>query len=200
MLSHILSALIILSLYAFPMSFAETWAFGDPRKAKKQANGDEASDPDDDWTKLSERLPQWLRKVPRVPAGLAAGGCLMVVVVILGAVAFALYYLLSDQPERISQIVPRFAYWFPFALLGMVTDIPFQIIYWENKSLRVFLRLAIWWFPRLVIIAFVINPPLLQGLDPAATALVVLAIDGILVAFCLGLYAAREQMAMKASA
>ena len=118
----------------------------------------------------------------------------MVVVVILGAFAFALYYLLSGQPEKVSEIIPRFAYWFPFALLGMVTDIPFQIIYWENTRLRVLLRLVIWWFPRIVIIAFVINPPILQGLDHAATALTVLAIDCVLAAMCLGLYTAREQL------
>ena len=43
----------------------------------------------------------------------------------------------------------------------------------------------------------VINPPVLQGLDPATTALAVLAIDGLLAAFCLGLYTAREQMRME---
>ena len=121
----------------------------------------------------------------------------MVGVVALGAAAFARYYLFTGQSDEISQVLPRFAYWFPFALLGMVTEIPFQIIYWEDKYLRVLLRLIIWWFPRLIIVAFVINPPFLQGLDPAKTALTVLAIDGVLAAFCLGLYTAREQMGMK---
>ena len=79
-------------------------------------------------------------------------------------------------------------------LLGMVTDIPFQIIYWEDNRLRVLLRLVIWWFPRSIIVAFVVNPPLLQDLDPATTALVVLAVDVVLAAFCLGLYTTREQM------
>jgi len=112
------------------------------------------------------------------------------------AVAFALYYLFTGQPEEVRQILPRFAYWFPFALLGMVTDTPFQIFYWEDRHLRVLLRLMIWWFPRLIIIAFVSNPPILQGLAPATTALTVLAIDGVLAAFCLGLYTTREQMRM----
>ena len=121
----------------------------------------------------------------------------MVVVVVVGAIAFALYYLFSGQPERVSEIIPRFAYWFPFALLGMVADVPFMIIYWEDLRIRVLLRLMIWWFPRIIIIAFVINPPILQDLDPATSALAVLAIDGVLAAFCLGLYTAREQMRMK---
>jgi hypothetical protein len=212
----ILGNLLILSLYSFPMSYAEEWAFGDPRNAKKRPKhespesivSEEASDkpaqtigeetPASVVERItsSELLPQWVRNLPRVTAGLAAGGCLMVVVVIVGAVAFALYYLFSGQPENVSQILPRFAYWFPFALLGMVTNTPFKIIYWEDRRLRVLLRLMMWWFPRIVIVAFVINPPILQGLDPANTALTVLAIDGVLAAFCLGLYAAREQMAM----
>ncbi|HSG15991.1 MAG TPA: hypothetical protein VLE70_06670 [Anaerolineae bacterium] len=183
----ILSSLLILSFYAFPMSYAENWAFADPRRARKQP---------ETGSSLSERLPQWMQRLPRVTAGLVAGGCLMVVVVILGALAYALYYHFSGQPEEISQIIPTFAYWFPFALLGMVADIPFQIIYWEDTRLRVLLRLLIWWFPRVVIIAFVINPPILQDLDPAATALTILAIDGVLAAYCVGLYAAREQLWM----
>jgi hypothetical protein len=137
-----------------------------------------------------------MQKLPRVAAGLAAGGCLMVGVVTVGALAFALYYLITDQPEMVSEILPRFAYWFPFALLGMVCDIPFMIIYWQDARLRVLLRLVIWWFPRAVIIMFVINPPALQELDPTTTALTVLAIDVVLAAFCLGLYAAREQLWM----
>jgi hypothetical protein len=206
----ILGNLLILSLYAFPMSYAENWAFGDPKKAMHQSKkqspeldldtempGDEAPASTVEWAKLSKRLPQWTQKYPRAKAGLAAGGCLMVVVVVVGAIAFALYYLISGQPERVSEIIPRFAYWFPFALLGMVADVPFMIIYWEDLRTRVLLRLMIWWFPRLIIIAFVINPPFLQDLDPATTALTVLAIDVVLAAFCLGLYAAREQMRMK---
>lgn len=206
----ILGNLLILSFYAFPMSYAINWAYGDPKKTNKQpkkepsesdvaieTSVDEGPPSVDEWTRLSERLPQWVQELPRVTAGLASGGCLMVVVVILGAFAFTLYYLLSGQPEKVSEIIPRFAYWFPFALLGMVTDIPFQIIYWEEARTRVFLRLIIWWFPRIVIIAFVINPPILHGLDPVTTALVVLAIDGVLAGYCQGLYAAREQMAAK---
>ena len=183
----ILSSLLILSFYAFPMSYAENWAFGDPKRARKQPKTDSS---------LSQRLPQSMRKMPRVTAGLAAGGCLMVVVVVLGAIGFALYYHFSGQPEEISQVIPTFVYWFPFALLGMVADIPFQIIYWEDTRLRVLLRLVIWWFPRVVIIAFVINPPILRDLESAATALTVLAIDGVLAAYCAGLYAAREQLLM----
>ena len=76
----------------------------------------------------------------------------------------------------------------------MVTDIPFQIIYWEKTRVRILFRLVIWWFPRVVIIAFVVNPPILQDLDLAATALTVLAIDCVLAAMCLGLYTAREQL------
>jgi hypothetical protein len=212
----ILGSLLILSLYAFPMSFAENWAFGDPKKARKrpkkesselkvitdshtkptQENGEEEVANIGDWTTVSKRLPQWVQRVPQVTAGLAAGGCLMIVVVVLGAVAFALYHLLTGQREEVSQILPRFAYWFPFALLGMVADMPFQIFYWEDRRLRVLLRLMIWWFPRIIIITFVINPPILQELDPTATALTVLAIDGVLAAFCLGLYTAREQLWM----
>lgn len=71
---------------------------------------------------------------------------------------------------------------------------PFQIFYWEDSRLRTVLRLVIWWFPRLVIITFVINPPFLQDLNPATTALTLLAVDGVLAAFCLGLYATWEQM------
>ena len=117
----ILGNLLILSLYAFPMSFAEEWSFGDPRKAKERAS--EAPETVGDWITWSDRLPQWAQRLPRVTAGLAAGGFLMVVVVVIGAIAFALYYNISDQPERVSEIIPRFAYWFPFALLGMVADI-----------------------------------------------------------------------------
>ena len=199
----ILGNLLILSLYSFPMSFAETWAFGDPRKLERQTKqessglpvteeepagaaekiGVEAAASADDWIAFSDRLTRWSRKLPDVKAGLAAGGCVMVVFVVAGAAAFALYYLFSGQPEQVIQIVPRFAYWFPFALLGMVTDVPFQIVYWEDRRLRVVLRLIIWWFPRLIIFAFVINPPLLQELDPATTALTVLAIDMVLAAF-----------------
>lgn len=213
-LGFIFGNLLILSLYAFPMSFAEEWAFGDPRKARKQTKkglleltevtetaaesthtvSDEATASIDNRTTISQRLPQRVQNLPCVTAGLAAGGCLMVVVVIVGVVAFGLFYLLTDQPDRVSQILPRFAYWFPFALLGMVTNSPFQIIYWEDGRVRVLLRLMIWWFPRLVIIAFVINPLILQDLDPVKTALTVLAIDAVLAAFCLGLYTAREQM------
>ena len=212
----ILGSLLIINLYAFPMSFAEEWAFGDPRKVKKrpkhespesfvsaeasakpaQTIGDEAPASLVERITSSEFLPQWMRKLPRVKVGLAAGGCLMIVVVIFGAGAFALYYLFSGQPEKVGEIIPRFAYWFPFALLGMVADMPFQIFYWEDSHIRVLLRLIIWWFPRIIIIVFVINPPILQDLDPATTALTVLAIDGVLAAFCLGLYAAREQLWM----
>jgi hypothetical protein len=213
-LSFIFGSLLILSLYAFHMSFAEEWAFGNPRKARKQSKkgspeftevteiaaepthsvSDEATTSIDNWTTIYQRSPQWVQNLPRVTAGLAAGGCLMVIVVIVGAVAFGLFYLLTDQPDRVSQILPRFAYWFPFALLGMVTNSPFQIVYWEDRRIRVLLRLVIFWFPRLVIIAFVINPSFLGDLDPAITALTVLAIDAVLAAFCLGLYTAREQM------
>jgi hypothetical protein len=210
----ILGNLLILSLYAFPMTYAEAWAFGDPRRAIKQPKKDsseintatetptkptrttdeEAPDPKDSRTALSQRLPRRVQELPRAATGLAAGGCLMVGVAIVGAVAFVLYYQFRGQPEKVSEILPRFAYWFPFALLGMVADVPFRIIYWEDRRLRVLLRLVIWWFPRIIIIAFAINPPFLQDLDLAITALAVLAIDGVFAAFCLGLYAAREQM------
>jgi len=59
------------------------------------------------------------------------------------------------------------------------------------------LRLILWWIPRLVIVAFMINLPILQDLDPATTALVVLAFDGILAAFFLLLYALRKRIGMK---
>ena len=123
-----------------------------------------------------------------------AGACLTAVVVLLGAVAFALYYHFSGQPEKVSQILPRFAYWLPFGLLGLITDVPFQVFNWEDRRLRVFLRLILWWFPRLVIFAFVFNPPILQDLDPATTALAVLAIDSILASFFLFLHTSREHL------
>jgi len=213
----ILGNLLILSLYAFPMSFAISWAFGDPRKTKKrpkkesteslettettgepaQTIGEETPASIDDGTTSFERLPHWAQKLPRAAVGLGAGGCLMAVVVVVGAAAFALYYFFSGQPEQVSQIIPRFAYWFPFALLGMVTESPFHVFAWEDRRLRVLLRLIVFWLPRLVIIAFVINPPLLQDLDPATTALAVLVIDGVIVTFFLLLHTLREQTRMK---
>ena len=216
-LEIILGNLLILSLYSFPMSFAENWAFGDPKKGRKrpkmesvelnvstdshanpaQENSEEAVASIDDWATVSKRLPRWAQGIPKVKAGLGAGGCLMVLVVIVGAVTFALYYLITGQPELVSQIIPRFAYWFPFALLGLVCDIPFQIFYWEDRNLRVLLRLIIWWFPRIVIVAFMFNLPFLHELDPATTALTILAIDVVLAAFCLELYTARQQMEMR---
>ncbi len=169
----VLGNLLILSLWSFPMSIGEGWALSVPTP------------------------PHWIKKSHRVAAGLVAGGCLMAIAVVLGAVAFALYYLFSGQPEKVSQILPRFAYWFPFALLGLVTNTPFYVFDWEDRRLRVLLRLMVFWIPRLVIIAFVINPPILQDLDPATTALVVLAIDGVLAAFFVWLYTSREQIGMK---
>jgi hypothetical protein len=65
-------------------------------------------------------------------------------------------------------------------------------VHWEDRHLRVFLLQILWWFPRLGIVAFAIYPPVLQGLDPAITALAVLAIDGVLVACSLWLYSSRE--------
>ena len=168
----ILGNLLILSLWSFPMSIGEGWALSNPTP------------------------PHWIKKSHRAAAGLVAGGCLMAVVVVVGAAAFALYYLISGQPEAASQIVPRFAYWFPFALLGLVTDVPFHVFDWEDRRLRVLLRLILWWLPRLVIVAFMINLPILQDLDPATTALVVLAIDGVLAAFFLLLYTLRKQIGL----
>lgn len=216
-LEIILGNLLILCLYSFPMSFAENWAFGNPKKGRKrpemesaelnvitdshanpaQENSKEPVASIGDWATVSKRLPKWAQGVRQVKAGLATGGCLMVLVVVVGAVIFALYYQITGQPELVSQIIPRFAYWFPFALLGLVCDIPFQIFYWEDKGLRVLLRMIIWWFPRIVIVAFMFNLSILQELDPATTALTVLAIDVVLAAYCLELYAAREQMEMR---
>lgn len=210
----ILGNLLILSLYGFPLSIAEGWALADPTKAKKQPKtespelleavetsgkptptiGGEVPASSDDWTALLEHLPHWVRKPQGVPARLVAGGCLTVVVVVAGAAAFALYYQFSGQPERVSQILPRFAYWLPFGLLGLVTDVPFQVFDWEDRRVRVFLRLILWWFPRLVIFAFAFDLAILQDLDPATTALAVLAIDGVLAAFFLWLYTSREQI------
>ena len=163
----ILGNLLILCLWSFPMSIGQGWAIADLKKAKKR------------------------------PTGLVAGGCLMAVVVVVGAGAFALYYLFSDQPETVSQIVPRFAYWFPFALLGLVTNTPFLVFDWEDRRLRVLLRLIVFWIPRIVIVAFMINLAILQDLDPATTALAVLVIDGVLAAFFLLLYTSRKQIGMK---
>lgn len=210
----ILGNLLILALYGFPMSIGEGWALADPMKAEKQRKtessevlealetpdkpaltiGSEAPDSVDDWTALLERLPHWVRSPRGVPAGVVAGVCLTAVVALLGANAFAVYYHFSGQPEKISQILPRFAYWLPFGLLGLITDVPFQVFDWEDRRLRVLLRLILWWFPRLVIFAFVFNPPILQGLDPATTALAMLAIDGVLAAFFLWLHASREKI------
>ena len=167
----ILGNLLILSLWSFPMSIGEGWVLADPTKVKKQPKG--------------------------VAASLVAGGCLMATVVVVGAVAFVLYYLFSGQPEKVSQIVPRFAYWFPFALLGLVTNTPFLVFDWEDRRLRVLLRLIVFWIPRIVIVAFMINLAILQDLDPATTALAVLVIDGVLAAFFWWLYTLRKPMGMK---
>jgi len=208
----IIGNFLILCFYSFPMSYAENWAFGVPKKAKQQPKkespeptvdtetpSDEVQDSADEWTRLSKRLPKWAQRYPRAAVGLAAGGCLMVAVVILGAAAFALYYLISSQPERISQILPRFAYWFPFALLGMVTDVPFtaRMFDLENRNKKVLVRLVVWWFPRFIIVAFMLNIPIVRDLDPATTALVVLAIDGVLAAFFVWLHTLRKQTGMK---
>lgn len=213
-IGQILGDILILALYGFPLSIAEGWAFADPTKAREQprtelsespeaaeapakpapTSGDEVPASVDSRTALAVRLPHWVRSPRGVPAGLVAGGCLTVVVVLLGAVAFALYYHFSGQPEKVSQILPRFAYWLPFGLLGLITDMPFQVFNWQDRRLRVFLRLILWWFPRLVIFAFVFNPPILQDLDPATTALAVLAIDGALAAFFLILHTSRQRL------
>jgi hypothetical protein len=158
------------------------------------ATGDEAPGSVDDWTALVGRLPHWMRTPRGLPAGLLAGVALTAVVAGVGAAALALYYIFSGQPDKVSQILPRFAYWLPFGLLGLVTDVPFQVFDWEDRRLRVFLRLILWWFPRLVIFAFAFNLPILQQLDPAKTALAVLAIDGVLVAFFLWLRTTREPL------
>ena len=213
-IGQILGDILILALYGFPLSIAEGWAFADPTKAREQpktalseppeavetpakpvpTSGDKAPASGDGRTALAVRLPPWVRSPRGIPAGLLAGACLTAVVVLLGAVAFALYYHFSGQPEKVSQILPRFAYWLPFGLLGLITDVPFQAFNWEDRRLRVFLRLILWWFPRIVIFVFVFNPPFLQDLDPATTALAVLAIDGVLAAFFLWLYTSREQL------
>ena len=212
----IVGNLLILSLYSFPMSYAENWAISDPKKDKKPRKAElpegressgkparmvssESPASIDQRKTLYERLSHRALELPRVPAGLAAGGCLMIVVVAIGAVALALYYLFSSQPEKVSQIIPRFAYWFPFAFLGMVTDIPFtfRIFDLENRRKKVLLRLAVWWFPRLVIVAFMLNLPIVRDLDPATTAFVVLAIDVVLAAFFAWLHTLRKQIRMK---
>ncbi|HET6447389.1 MAG TPA: hypothetical protein VFI27_22735 [candidate division Zixibacteria bacterium] len=207
---------LILCLYSFPMSFAENWAISDPGEDEKQPKtempeiiestgkpsrtiGSESPTSLDQWKSPYERLSRWALKLPRVPAGLAAGGCLMIVVVVFGAVAFALYYLFSDQPENVSQIIPRFAYWFPFALLGMVTDVPFTFRIFDlgNRRKKVLLRLVVWWFPRVIIVAFMFNLPIMRDLVPATTALVVLAIDGVIAAFFMWLRSSRKQIRME---
>jgi hypothetical protein len=169
----ILGNLLILSLWSFPMSLGEGWALSVPTP------------------------PRWAKKPHRVAVSIVAGICLMAAAVVVGAVAFALYYFFRDQPEKISQIVPRFAYWFPFALLGLVTDIPFHVFDWEDRRLRVSLRLIVFWVPRIVIVAFMIDLAILQELDPATTAFTVLVIDGVLAAFFLLLYTLREQIGVK---
>jgi hypothetical protein len=211
---QILGDLLILALYGLPLSIAEGWAFADPRKTEKEPRrelpespqavessatpdrpiGLEAPSPGQDSTASYGRLADWWPKLQSVPARLVAGGFLTAAVVVVGAGAFALYYLFSDQPEKVSLILPRFAYWLPFGLLGLVTDIPFQVFGWEDRRVRVLLRLILWWFPRLVIFAFVFSPPVLQDLDPAITALAVLTIEGVLAVFFLWLHASRDRM------
>lgn len=216
----ILGNFLILCLYSFPMSFAENWAISDPQKDKKQSKTEssellaatetpgktaltsegEAPTALDDRKTQSVHPSSWLLGLPRVPAGLAAGGFVMIIAVVLGAVGFALFYISSGQPEKVSEIIPRFAYWFPFAFLGMVTDLPFnfKMFDWENKRLRIFLRLIVWWFPRVIIVAFMFNLPIVRGLDPVTTALVVLAIDGVILAIDLMLYFSRKQAGIQA--
>jgi len=206
-IGQIISDILILALYGFPLSIAEGWTLADPTKAEKQPKTESSEQPEAvattgndapastyDWTALAERLPHWVRRPEGNPAGLLAGACLTAVVVLLGAVAFALYYHFSGQPEKISQILPRFAYWLPFGLLGLVTDVPFQVFDWKDRRLGVFLRLLLWWFPRLLIFAFAFNPPILRDLDPATTALAVLAVDGALAGFFLWLHTSRQQI------
>ena len=128
-----LGNLLILNLWAFPMSIGEGWALAGRKKAKEQPKTESSGSPevteapgqppetiDDespakagDWTAYLGRLASWVHKIPRFTAGLVGGGCLTAVVVVIGAGAFALYYLLSGQPAKVSQIVPRFAYWLP---------------------------------------------------------------------------------------
>ncbi len=214
---QILGDLLILSLYGFPLSIAEGWVLADPTKTKKQPKTessesleatetpdkpprkihDKAPASSDDWATWLERLADWGSRLQGVPGGLVAGGCLTAAVVVVGAAAFALYFLVSGQPEKVSQIVPRFAYWLPFGLLGLITDVPFQVFDWEDRRLRIMLRLLLWWLPRLAIFAFVFNPPVLQDLDPAKTALAVLVVDGILAAFFLWLRSSQEQRGTK---
>ena len=207
-IGQIVSDIVILALYGFPLSIAEGWVLADPTKSETQpeaepsesleavetatkpisTGGDEAPASGEDWTTSFGSLADWGSRLRGVPGGLIAGGCLTVVVVLLGAIAFALYYHFSGQPEKVAHVLPRFAYWLPFGLLGLVTDVPFQIFDWQDKRLRTFLRLVLWWLPRLVIFAFVFNPPILQDLDPATTALVVLAVDAALALFFLWLH------------
>ena len=205
-IGQIISDIVILALYGFPLSIAEGWVFTDPTGAGKQS----AAEPSEslevagtpaeptptkggDGTASLGPFADWGQRLQGVPGGLVAGGCLTIVVVLLGAVGFALYYHFSGQPEKVSQILPRFAYWLPFGLLGLVTDVPFQVFDWEDRRLRIFLRLILWWFPRLVIFAFVFNPPILRDLDPTTTALTVLVIDGALALFFWGLHNRRRQ-------
>ena len=205
-ISQIIGDILILALYGFPLSIAEGWVFADPTEAEKQPETEssealEAGEPlarpgptnGDDGTASLGRLADWGPRLRGIPGGLVAGGCLTVVVVVLGAVAFALYYHLSGQPEKVSQILPGFAYWLPFGLLGLVTDVPFQVFDWQDRRLRVFLRPILWWFPRIVIFAFVFNPPFLRDLDPATTALAVLGIDGALALFFLWLHSRQPR-------
>ena len=195
---------LILCFYSFPMSFAENWALAGQNKAKKRptADGSELNGNGEASCKMTQRAggnapaalkdgktrdgrsSSWLLGLPPVPAGFAKGGCLMIGVVVLGAIGFALSYLIRDQPEKIDEIIPRFAYWFPFALLGMVTDLPFtfKLFDWENQRLRIILRLIIWWLPRVIIFIFMFNLPIVRELDPLTTALIVLAIDGVIAA------------------
>jgi hypothetical protein len=68
----------------------------------------------------------------------------------------------------------------------------------ENRNKKVLVRLVVWWFPRFIIVAFMLNIPIVRDLDRATTVLVVLAIDIILTAFFLGLHNFRKQIGMKA--
>jgi hypothetical protein len=76
-----------------------------------------------EYTKIGSGMPRFENIViSHNTAGLVGGGCLTAAMVVIGASAFVLYYLLSGQPAKVSQIVPRFAYWLPFALLGLIAE------------------------------------------------------------------------------
>lgn len=141
-----------------------------------------------------QTLPDSVQRVQRITGGFLYSGCLLFIFAICGSAAFAAYYFATGNPGQYSQILLRFAYWLPFALLGLVTDMPFRVFDWKNARNRHIARVGLWWIPRIGIVVFMIYPPFLHTLDPVTTDLVVLALAAILAAIFGWAYASQERV------